>query len=388
MRDRKFYNSVKVHICLVLLLVSLGIPHVSFAQSNDFIIHVVEPGQNLYRIALKYQTTVDELRRWNGLKNSTIRTGQKLIVGRQVASKRPGNDPFGTEGSSSREKASSSTFPRPEYGNKRRMDTPSQNQAGRPSWEISKETNYSLQPSARRSNLYTLFLGNPTLSGQGNYSFGSGSDQMEKLGHLLTQQEGKGYDKVEVISFRQNPMAYNAFHQRLSSLGQKTHSEDVLFLNIYATSEQKTGSVEIISTGESSNTTRGGGSTFREIVRSAENISGKKLIICDVNVSRTEAQNYISSCNIRGEDVAIFLSTWKQTPPPNPNTWHHGAIFRAFTLALEGAADFNRDGKITLTEVDIYINDKVSNLTGGIQYGHMIFHNFSQPENMVLARLY
>ena len=390
MGDRNYNPFAKVNICLILLFTTFCAPFVSNAQSDDFLIHVVEPGQNLFRIALKYRTTVDELMRWNGLKGNTIRSGQKLIVGRRVAARRPQGDPFDRNSASKGSKSKSETFSRPEYGNTRRITDPPRELPKRESWETKKEDTRPPKRVSKEANLYTLFLGKPNLSGKGAYSFGSGTDQMEKLGHLLTQQEGKGYHKVEVQSFRESPSAYNAFHQRLSALSQKTHPNDVVFLNIYASSEHKTGKVEIISSGESTQNTRGVSSTFREIVRSAERISGKKLIVCDVDVSRQEAQAYINSCNILGEDVAIFLSTWQQNPASQKEkgTWHHGAIFQAITLALEGAADFNRDGKITLTEVDIYINDKVSYLTGGIQYGHMIFHNFSQPDEMVLTRLY
>lgn len=44
--------------------------------------HVVQSQQNLFRLSLKYKVTVDELRKWNGLKeNEAIFIGQKLRVG-------------------------------------------------------------------------------------------------------------------------------------------------------------------------------------------------------------------------------------------------------------------------------------------------------------------
>ena len=40
--------------------------------------HLVRSGENLYRIALRYGVTVEELRRWNDLRGDVIRSGQRL----------------------------------------------------------------------------------------------------------------------------------------------------------------------------------------------------------------------------------------------------------------------------------------------------------------------
>lgn len=43
--------------------------------------HVVTTGENLYRLSLKYNKTVQELMQMNGLKSSTVYLGQQLRVG-------------------------------------------------------------------------------------------------------------------------------------------------------------------------------------------------------------------------------------------------------------------------------------------------------------------
>ena len=42
--------------------------------------HTVKSGENLYRIALKYNTTVDKIKKDNNLKNDNIAVGRKLII--------------------------------------------------------------------------------------------------------------------------------------------------------------------------------------------------------------------------------------------------------------------------------------------------------------------
>ena len=49
-------------------------------EAVDENVHVVQPGENLFRIALRYRTTVAALRALNGLASSDLAAGQKLRV--------------------------------------------------------------------------------------------------------------------------------------------------------------------------------------------------------------------------------------------------------------------------------------------------------------------
>ena len=46
-------------------------------------IHVVKPGETLYRISRKYGVSVEKVRKWNKLPDDIIEVGQKLIVGQE-----------------------------------------------------------------------------------------------------------------------------------------------------------------------------------------------------------------------------------------------------------------------------------------------------------------
>ena len=58
-------------------------------------VHVVEAGETLFRIALRYDTTVDELRRANGIVGDQIEVGQRLRVGGGAASAAPASTASG-----------------------------------------------------------------------------------------------------------------------------------------------------------------------------------------------------------------------------------------------------------------------------------------------------
>ncbi len=53
-------------------------------------VHVVEAGETLFRIALRYDTSVDELRRLNGIQGDRIEVGQRLVVGAGAGAPRSG----------------------------------------------------------------------------------------------------------------------------------------------------------------------------------------------------------------------------------------------------------------------------------------------------------
>lgn len=46
-------------------------------------VHVVKPGETLYRISRKYGVSVDKIKKWNKLKDDIVDVGQKLIVGQE-----------------------------------------------------------------------------------------------------------------------------------------------------------------------------------------------------------------------------------------------------------------------------------------------------------------
>lgn len=63
----------------LILLTVLLIPVFLQAQTGDRI-HTVQAGETLFSISREYNITVDELRRWNNIRNNTIIVGQRLAV--------------------------------------------------------------------------------------------------------------------------------------------------------------------------------------------------------------------------------------------------------------------------------------------------------------------
>lgn len=56
---------------------------------GDWITHTVAQGETLFSISQKYNSSVDDIRSWNGLGSNSISVGQKLKVGREANSNVP-----------------------------------------------------------------------------------------------------------------------------------------------------------------------------------------------------------------------------------------------------------------------------------------------------------
>lgn len=49
-------------------------------SSTERVVHVVKKGETLYRIALKYNTSVEKIKEWNNLRDNLISPGKRLII--------------------------------------------------------------------------------------------------------------------------------------------------------------------------------------------------------------------------------------------------------------------------------------------------------------------
>jgi len=69
----------KIHMIIWLVIFTLSLP--AFAQSTQQVTHIVQPGENLFRIALQYGVDLNELASVNGITDSrTIYSGQELLI--------------------------------------------------------------------------------------------------------------------------------------------------------------------------------------------------------------------------------------------------------------------------------------------------------------------
>lgn len=80
-------KKLRIFLVLGLIVAGLLVAHPASAAApdrswnQDQIIHVVQPGENLFRISLRYGTTVDAIMAVNGLTDAhTVYAGQRLLI--------------------------------------------------------------------------------------------------------------------------------------------------------------------------------------------------------------------------------------------------------------------------------------------------------------------
>ncbi len=76
-----FSRLIILSLCLLLFIAPVSLTAQEQQPEANVTIHVVQRGENLFRIAMRYNVTVDELARLNGILNSgNIQVGQRLLV--------------------------------------------------------------------------------------------------------------------------------------------------------------------------------------------------------------------------------------------------------------------------------------------------------------------
>ncbi len=77
----RLYCIIGLFLSVLIWTRPVGAAPLAESSKQDQVVHVVQPGQNLFRIALRYGTSVEAIMAANGLTNShTIYVGQRLVI--------------------------------------------------------------------------------------------------------------------------------------------------------------------------------------------------------------------------------------------------------------------------------------------------------------------
>lgn len=93
--------------------------------------------------------------------------------------------------------------------------------------------------------------------------------------------------------------------------------------------------------------------------------TGKKRALGDIN----RLVNELTSAE---NGVVVFASSTGQETSQESPDWNNGAFTKALVEGLSGKGDFNRDGVISLNELNLWVADRVKELSGGEQHANMI----------------
>ncbi len=84
-------------------------------------------------------------------------------------------------------------------------------------------------------------------------------------------------------------------------------------------------------------------------------------------IKRGDITGAIKSIVDAGTGAIVMTATTGRGYSIEKESWGHGAFTKALIEGLDGRADFNGNGEISIKELDLYVSDRVKSLTGGRQ---------------------
>lgn len=95
--------------------------------------------------------------------------------------------------------------------------------------------------------------------------------------------------------------------------------------------------------------------------------SGKQRSLAHADINRL-----INELTSAENGVIVFASSTGRETSQESDEWNNGVFTKALVEGLAGNADFNRDGAVSLNELNLYVADRVKQLTNGDQHANMI----------------
>ncbi|KOR28815.1 hypothetical protein TI03_03860, partial [Achromatium sp. WMS1] len=99
---------------------------------------------------------------------------------------------------------------------------------------------------------------------------------------------------------------------------------------------------------------------FLDTCHSGNVMGSRRSLVPDVN----QVVNDLMSAE---NGIVVFTASTGRQYAMEHKSWGNGAFTKALVEGLGGKADFTRDGLITINQLDLYISERVKELTRGSQ---------------------
>lgn len=382
--------------------------------------HIVQKGQTLYRISKIYGVSIQKLKDLNRLKDNTIFPGQKILIRHRVQSAVPASYTASNNSSTTAVQTSNRyTAPRkntytaanrkPSYykiGNQRPSPTRPMSQDN-VTYYTSSMTGSDYQGGEFTSSeqiterdlkrMYTPESGNAAMrrSRYHNFEWGMNRPKLrsvhvgisrydhpeiphlkyarndaEQFQRVINDQRGKMFSEVTSSILQGKHTTYQNIAYTLKSQAQFAGPDDLLMLTISGHAIIKNGELRILPSDYRPNVYRKNYLTSQDIIRLIQNTPARVLVVLDVCFSEQAGYDF---ARMIPEDMklSILVSSRKYERSAENKKWQHGAFTRAFLEGAYGFADINQDRLITLTEMLLYIQARVRNMTDGEQHANI-----------------
>jgi len=221
----------------------------------------------------------------------------------------------------------------------------------------------------------------------------------QSIAQQFEETEGNLFGKVYSRQLLNEEASLLNIKKGLTWLEREATQKDVilLFVSAHGALDNK-GNLYILPTDFISNDLFATGLNISSLTEGINGTPCKKLILLDACHSGQSAYDMLSLASIKalnvnqavesllGQESGVTVmtsSSGKEFSYENPR-WGHGAFTKAILEGLRGRADYNHDQLVSLLELNLYVTQRVKELTGGQQHPYTPINLFGDIPLFVL----
>lgn len=233
--------------------------------------------------------------------------------------------------------------------------------------------------SVRRPNLFILAIGVSTYRDPGLQLRYPAKDAADLVA-LLQEQQGRLYATVQTRLLVDAGATRSSILAGMEWMRQSVTPRDValLFVAGHGMNEATTGAYVFLPHDAELDALGRTTVTDAEIRTTLRSLPGKVLLFLDT----CHSGNVLGSVQLRGEDdltafiqalastestTILFAASKKKQASRESSRWGNGAFTKALLEGLSGQADTQKTGRVTVNMLDLYLSERVKELTGGEQ---------------------
>ncbi|MEO0470491.1 MAG: caspase family protein [Bacteroidota bacterium] len=234
----------------------------------------------------------------------------------------------------------------------------------------------------QKPNLYVLSVGVSDFEDESTDLTYAHTDAAA-FSNRFAKQAGKLFNKVRVKQFLNEKATLINIKRGISWLEREATQKDMIliFISTHGALDSK-GNLYILPNDFHPHNLFATALNIRDLTEGMNGTPCKKLILLDACHSGQSAYDLLEFASIKGANLnsavaelvskesgvtVMTSSSGKEFSYENPR-WGHGAFTKAMLEGLDGKADFNHDRIISLLELNLYITERVKELTQGRQH--------------------
>jgi hypothetical protein len=231
--------------------------------------------------------------------------------------------------------------------------------------------------SITQPKLYVLAIGVSRYP-QATFALNFAAKDAQDVATVLRRQQGRLYREVEVKLLTDAEATRDAVLDGLEWLQRQTTNRDVaaLFVAGHGVNDAN-GNYYFLPVNFNQERLKSTGVAFTEFKNTLSALLGKTLLFLDTchagNVLGGTRRTALDITGIINElasaesGVVVFAASSGQQYSLENDKWGNGAFTKALVEGLGGKADYTKTGRITVTTLDLYLAERVKELTQGQQ---------------------